>query len=43
MKMHLLDEVVNLLSSLERALSFSGSVLLAGQSGTGSFYNIYIL
>ena len=35
MKMHLLDEVVNLLSSLERVISQPGSVLLAGRSGTG--------
>ncbi|KAL4440929.1 hypothetical protein ABPG74_009342 [Tetrahymena malaccensis] len=35
MKLHLLDEVLSLLSSLDRCLSQSGSVLLAGRSGIG--------
>ncbi|EGR28544.1 hypothetical protein IMG5_173090 [Ichthyophthirius multifiliis] len=35
LKLHLLDEVLSLLSSLDRALSTSGSILLSGRSGIG--------
>ena len=35
MKIVLLDEVLSLLSSLDRALSTSGGVLLAGRAGMG--------
>lgn len=35
MKLILLDEVLNLLSSLDRALSVPGGVLLAGRPGVG--------
>jgi dynein heavy chain 2 len=35
MKMHLLDEILALISSLDRCLSLGGGVLLAGKSGIG--------
>lgn len=35
MKLIMLDEILNLLSALDRALSMPGSVLLAGRSGIG--------
>jgi len=35
MKLHLLDEVLNLLTSLDRCLSKPGGILLAGRSGIG--------
>ena len=34
-KLHLLDEVLSLLSSLDGSLSMNGCVLLAGRSGIG--------
>ncbi|EGR34655.1 hypothetical protein IMG5_004580 [Ichthyophthirius multifiliis] len=35
MKLHLLDEILSLLSSLDRALSLGGGILLCGKSGIG--------